>query len=77
MVADAASQKGTGRWTIQSALGLGVPAPTLAASLAFFDALRCTDLPTSLIQAQRDAFGAHTFVRMDHPERGAQHAEWS
>ncbi len=30
MVLDAAGQKGTGRWTAESALELGVPAPTLA-----------------------------------------------
>jgi len=64
------------RRIVAAAAELGVPAPALSASLAYLDALRCTDLPTSLIQAQRDAFGAHTFVRKDHPERGAQHSAW-
>jgi 6-phosphogluconate dehydrogenase len=31
-------------------------------------------LPQNLTQAQRDAFGAHTYERIDRP--GAQHSEW-
>ncbi|MDQ3899434.1 MAG: hypothetical protein M3319_02935, partial [Actinomycetota bacterium] len=30
MVADAAEQKGTGRWTVQTALELGVPTNAIA-----------------------------------------------
>src|SRR5699024_12180294 len=33
VVADAAEQKGTGRWTVQSALELGVPVNTIAESV--------------------------------------------
>ena len=33
MVLDAAEQKGTGRWTVQAALDLGVPIPTIAAAV--------------------------------------------
>ena len=33
MILDQAGQKGTGRWTVQSALDLGVPVPTIAAAL--------------------------------------------
>ena len=64
------------RRIVAAATEIGVPAPALSASLAYHDALRRTDLPTSLIQAQRDAFGAHTYLRRDHPERGPQHSEW-
>ena len=46
------------------------------ASLAYFDAYRTADLPQNLTQAQRDAFGAHTYERADHPERGAIHTDW-
>ncbi|MFM8355779.1 MAG: NADP-dependent phosphogluconate dehydrogenase, partial [Gammaproteobacteria bacterium] len=46
-----------------------------AASLAWCDALQAPRLPTSLIQAQRDAFGAHGFERVDRP--GQFHASWS
>lgn len=45
-----------------------------AASLAWCDDLRTPVLPTRLIQAQRDAFGAHGFERVDQP--GTFHASW-
>ena len=44
--------------------------------LAMGDTVRAAELPTYLIQAQRDAFGAHGFVRRDDPEGRATHAEW-
>jgi 6-phosphogluconate dehydrogenase len=31
-------------------------------------------MPTSLIQAQRDYFGAHTYERVD--EKGVFHTKW-
>jgi 6-phosphogluconate dehydrogenase len=52
----------------------GVPAPGLCASLAYYDALRSDRLPASLIQAQRDYFGAHGFERTDRP--GTFHGTW-
>ncbi len=54
----------------------GIPTPALSASLAYFDSYRTADLPQNLTQAQRDAFGAHTFVRKDKPESGPQHVDW-
>jgi 6-phosphogluconate dehydrogenase len=33
-------------------------------------------LPQNLTQAQRDYFGAHTYERADHPERGHVHTDW-
>lgn len=42
-----------------------IPAASLAASLAYFDAFRSERLPANLIQAQRDFFGAHTYQRID------------
>jgi 6-phosphogluconate dehydrogenase len=33
MILDAAEQKGTGRWTVMSALELGIPIPTIAAAV--------------------------------------------
>ena len=50
--------------------------PRFAASLAYFDSYRTARLPQNLIQAQRDFFGAHTYERVDHPERGFVHSEW-
>jgi 6-phosphogluconate dehydrogenase len=67
-----------GLWpaAITMAAGRGVPVPALGASLSYFDAYRSAVLPANLVQAQRDAFGAHTYVRADHPERGAVHTDW-
>jgi 6-phosphogluconate dehydrogenase len=54
----------------------GVPVPGLASSLAYFDSYRTEDLPQNLTQAQRDAFGAHTYQRRDDPEGEFVHTEW-
>ena len=51
-----------------------LPVPGLMASLAYYDAYRSARLPTNLIQAQRDFFGAHTYERSD--EKGTFHTEW-
>jgi len=58
------------------ALSLGIPTPSFSASLAYFDSYRTARLPQNVTQAQRDAFGAHTYERTDHPERGFVHSEW-
>ncbi len=62
------------RATIQAAVGLGIPAPGMAASLAYFDAYRSGRLPANLTQAQRDYFGSHTYRRID--KEGVFHTEW-
>ena len=50
--------------------------PATAASLSYFDSYRTARLPQNLTQAQRDAFGAHTYQRIDKPELGFVHSEW-
>ena len=50
------------------------PCPRMTASLAYFDSYRTARLPQNLTQAQRDAFGAHTFERIERP--GFVHADW-
>ncbi len=62
------------RDVVGAAADLGLPAPGLMMSLAYFDAYRSSQLPANLIQAQRDYFGAHTFERVD--TVGAFHAQW-
>src|SRR5213594_786222 len=52
----------------------GVAVPAFAASLAYFDSYRSARLPSNLLQAQRDFFGAHTYERVDKP--GVFHTEW-
>jgi len=57
-----------------TAVGAGIPIPSMTASLAYFDSYRTARLPQNLTQAQRDAFGAHTFERVERP--GFIHADW-
>lgn len=74
LAAHLASGHGDLRRTVALAAELGVPVPGLSASLAYYDALRSARLPASLIQAQRDYFGAHGFERTDIP--GSFHGPW-
>lgn len=55
--------------TSLQAVSLGLPVPVLTAAASELAALNDLDLPTSLIQAQRDYFGAHTFRRKDRDGR--------
>ena len=50
MILDKAGQKGTGRWTVASALELGVPTPTLAAAV---DARVLSSLKEERVEAAR------------------------
>ena len=63
------------RFTVQTAVGMGIPVLALSASLAYFDAYRSERLPANLTQAQRDYFGAHTYRRVD--REGIFHTEWT
>ena len=64
------------RHTVQTAVGLGIPVPAIQASLAYYDSYRTGILPQNLTQAQRDAFGAHTYRRRDRPAEGPVHTDW-
>eukprot|EP00301_Raphidiophrys_heterophryoidea_P024379 c7899_g1_i1.p1 GENE.c7899_g1_i1~~c7899_g1_i1.p1 ORF type:complete len:504 (+),score=135.02 c7899_g1_i1:1-1512(+) len=56
----------------------GLPAPAMYASLGYFDAYRTPNLiSSSLVQAQRDFFGSHTFERTDKPEGQWFHCKWT
>jgi 6-phosphogluconate dehydrogenase len=59
---------------IMHAAQTGYSISGLMASLGYFDAYRSEHLPTNLIQAQRDYFGAHTYQRVDMP--GSFHTQW-
>ena len=59
---------------IMHATQTGYPVSGLMTSLCYFEAYRSEFLPTNLIQAQRDYFGAHTYQRVDMP--GIFHTEW-
>jgi 6-phosphogluconate dehydrogenase len=62
------------RRTVARAAEAGIPLLSHTAALGYFDSYRASRLPQSLTQAQRDAFGAHTYERIDRP--GAVHSEW-
>ncbi|MFO0864339.1 MAG: NADP-dependent phosphogluconate dehydrogenase [Gemmataceae bacterium] len=62
------------REIVRSAIGTGIPAAALSACVQLFDAYRAGKLPTNIIQAQRDFFGAHTYERVD--EKGSFHTKW-
>ncbi len=62
------------RVAVAAAVKQGVAVPAFSASLAYFDSYRAARLPSNLLQAQRDFFGAHTYERVDKP--GVFHTEW-
>jgi 6-phosphogluconate dehydrogenase len=65
------------RRVVATAARLAIPAPALSASLAYLDAYRTAALPQNLTQAQRDAFGAHTYQRSDDASGAFVHTEWT
>jgi 6-phosphogluconate dehydrogenase len=68
--------QGAWRSVVGFATAAGIPVPVISACLNYFDSYRTGRLPQNLIQAQRDAFGAHTYERVDHPEWGFVHSQW-
>ncbi|MEO5755008.1 MAG: NADP-dependent phosphogluconate dehydrogenase [Chthoniobacterales bacterium] len=62
------------RVAVATAIEQGVAVPAFSASLGYYDSYRQARLPSNLLQAQRDFFGAHTYERVDKP--GTFHTEW-
>lgn len=62
------------RDVVSLAVQAGVPTPTFSSAIAYYDSYRTADLPANIIQAQRDYFGAHTYLRKDRP--GVFHYDW-
>ncbi len=62
------------RAVVMHATQTGYPIAGLMSALSYFEAYRTERMPTNLIQAQRDYFGAHTYQRIDMP--GTFHTEW-
>lgn len=62
------------RKVLGQCLQQGIPTAALSASLHYFDSYRTSRLPSNLVQAQRDYFGAHTYERLD--KTGAFHTIW-
>ncbi|MGL6128459.1 MAG: NADP-dependent phosphogluconate dehydrogenase, partial [Chryseobacterium artocarpi] len=68
------SAQGSIRSVLKDAIQNGTPASAWMNALSYFDAYRTENLPTNLIQAQRDFFGAHTYERID--KEGVFHTRW-
>lgn len=55
----------------------GIPVPAMSSALSWYDGYRCKHLPSNLLQAQRDYFGAHTYERIDAPRGEFFHTNWT
>lgn len=55
-------------------IAAGLPLPAMTNALSYLDAFRGAHVGANLIQAQRDCFGAHTYLRTD--REGVFHHEW-
>lgn len=62
------------RNVITSAVQSKIAVPGIMSALGYFDTYTTARMPTNLLQAQRDYFGAHTYERIDKP--GKFHTEW-
>jgi 6-phosphogluconate dehydrogenase len=63
------------RAVIKLAVQSKIPVTALSSAVGYFDAFCSATMPTNLIQAQRDLFGAHTYQRID--KEGTFHTEWN
>ncbi|MVN76414.1 NADP-dependent phosphogluconate dehydrogenase [Hymenobacter sp. HMF4947] len=66
---------GGSRTIIGAATAAGLPVPAFTSALGYFDAFRTARLPSNLIQAQRDYFGAHTYELVG--KEGVFHTQWT
>src|SRR5258708_7782641 len=62
------------RGIVKQATTMKIPIAGFTSALSYFDAYCSKQLPTNLIQAQRDYFGAHTYQRID--KEGMFHNAW-
>ncbi len=63
------------RTVVKLAIQSKIPVTALTSAIGYFDAYCSATMPTNLIQAQRDFFGAHTYQRID--KEGVFHTEWN
>lgn len=57
-----------------SAVAHGLPVPGFTSSLNYYDYYRSERMPMNFIQALRDCFGSHTYMRED--KEGHFHTDW-
>jgi 6-phosphogluconate dehydrogenase len=63
------------RSLVGAAVSAGLAVPAYTSALSYFDAFRTGRLPSNLIQAQRDYFGAHTYELIG--KEGTFHTQWT
>lgn len=63
------------RSVVATAVSSGIAIPAFTAALSYFDALTSERMPSNIIQAQRDFFGAHTYELIG--KEGVFHSQWS
>jgi 6-phosphogluconate dehydrogenase len=62
------------REVLSTAINAGIAVPAYAAGLSYFDSFHTERMPSNLIQAQRDFFGAHTYELIG--KQGTFHTQW-
>ena len=63
------------RKVVITATANGVSIPAFSSALSYFDGYTTKQMPMNLMQAQRDFFGAHTYMRTD--KEGVFHTDWT
>jgi 6-phosphogluconate dehydrogenase len=62
------------RNVLAGAISSGIAMPAHTAAITYLDSLRSERMPSNVIQAQRDYFGAHTYERIG--KEGVFHTQW-
>lgn len=62
---------------LQQAVANEIPTPCMQSAWTYFAALKTQNSSANIIQAQRDYFGAHGFLRTDNESQGLKHGPWS
>ena len=65
------------RDVVAYAVKAGIPMPAFSSALSYFDGYTTESLPATLLQAQRDSFGARTYERTDAPRGQFFHTNWT
>jgi 6-phosphogluconate dehydrogenase len=68
------NREGSIRHVLEIGIKSKIPMAGMMSALGYYDAYLSDRMPTNLIQAQRDFFGAHTYQRID--KEGVFHTEW-
>ncbi len=63
------------RSVLSTAIQSGIAMPAHTAAISYFDSFRSERMPSNLIQAQRDYFGAHTYELIG--KEGVFHTQWA